>query len=508
MSGIMLNEDCNHFIFLRHKAGIRVDENGLREFIRQYRNTQVTDLLLNPNGMISFGASRVRQQALDKYLHYVATDRVDDSNAYVEVLHDIYVKQGLDMYKIWLDECANCGINGWISVRMNDCHCNEQEDHLLLSDFFKEKKHLRRVVHRDYEGYFDRCPDYSHEEVRTHNLEYIQECLAKYDMYGLELDWMREIFCFGYGREAAGIAIINDFMRQVKEMVTAAESIRKHPIQVAVRLPHSPLVALRLGFDVMTWAQEEWIDMVIPTPRWDVIDLDLPLDFWRKVLPDTQVVGGIEIMLQVPEQSNLNKHISQTLETTAGNAIVNLSRGCDKVYYFNYMDFLPGQEGVNTFYADPGNPVLPENYSIFLNHFGALESLLPFARRHPVTSHDIEPNGTVTLPLWPLRVETFHQLRRVNLGIVPAGKKLTLLLAARAVEAAETTLSEADFSIFVNSAAVRFLGKRSMPETAYGDWPYYAFEVATDGNFPQTALVEIAGPGKKLEIGYLEIRVD
>lgn len=43
MSGIFLNEDCTHFIYSRYQAGIKVTESVLRDFISQYKNTQVTD---------------------------------------------------------------------------------------------------------------------------------------------------------------------------------------------------------------------------------------------------------------------------------------------------------------------------------------------------------------------------------------------------------------------------------------------------------------------------------
>lgn len=45
--GIMLNEDCNHFICTRKNIIQSVDENYLNAFIDQYANTTVTDFIMN-----------------------------------------------------------------------------------------------------------------------------------------------------------------------------------------------------------------------------------------------------------------------------------------------------------------------------------------------------------------------------------------------------------------------------------------------------------------------------
>ena len=300
MSSIIINEDCNHFIYTRYLAGLKVTEPVLRAFISQYQRTQVTDLVINPNGMASFCPSKVRETILAKYLRYKAEGKIDAESAYGEILYDVYLAQNLDLYAIWFDQCRKDGLTSWLSVRMNDCHCNNLDDHLLLSEFTLNHKQLRRVTHHRYDNYFNNCLDYGQEPARQHYLDYIRECLENYDFDGLELDWMREIFCFKLGQEQRGIAIINDFMRTVKQMVDTAARKRGHPIRLSVRLPHSPITALKLGFDVMTWVKEGLIALVIPTPRWESTDNDMPIDFWKKLLAGTgvELAAGMEINLR------------------------------------------------------------------------------------------------------------------------------------------------------------------------------------------------------------------
>ena len=169
MSGIFLNEDCNHFLWTRHHAGIKVTEKVLQDFISQYRGTQITDIAFNPNGAISFAPSEVKEAALDKFRRYKEEGKVEESNKYCQILCDL-ADQNLDMYDIWIDQCRTDGIAPWISIRMNDCHCNDLEDHILLTDFVTKNTHLHRVTHREYDGYFDRCLDYSRRDEQRIDL--------------------------------------------------------------------------------------------------------------------------------------------------------------------------------------------------------------------------------------------------------------------------------------------------------------------------------------------------
>jgi len=505
MAGIIFNEDCTHFIHARNLAGIKVTEKVLRDFIAQYQNTQITDFVINPNGMISFSPSQTRQTALDKYAQLKKAGKADESNNYCEVLYDIYVNQGLDMYAIWFEQCRQCGMKPWLSVRMNDCHVNNEADHLLLSDFFLKHQSLRRVMHHPYDNYFNYCLDYGQEPARRHYLEYILECLETYDFDGLELDWMREIFCFKPGGESAGVAIINDFMRTVKQAVDAAAHKRGHAIALSVRLPHSPITALKLGFDVMTWMKEGLIDLVIPTPRWETTDTDMSLDFWKRLTEPYGVAlaGGVELGIR-PTPTALP--LTQTIETLAGNAAVIFAGGADKVYFFNLMDApidnAQSRPDVPDFdYA----PCSPKNYPTLLHQFGSLEAVSKLPRRHVVTFHDIEAVGIKKCAMLPVRAgeDKVHQPVRIENGRITAAQTVTLIIAARA----DRELTEKDFSVFVNSAPVNYLGKVTVP-FAYSTAPHYGFRVPNTGKLPAAAVAEFAATGIPYTVEHVELRVE
>lgn len=74
-----------------------------------------------------------------------------------------------------------------------------------------------------YERNFEGAFDYGHEEVRRHHLKLIGELFERYDLDGLELDWMRWMFMFAPGGEQRGRDILSDFVSQAGCLRPAAE---------------------------------------------------------------------------------------------------------------------------------------------------------------------------------------------------------------------------------------------------------------------------------------------
>ena len=289
----MFNEDSDHFVYTRYAANIEVTEEVLRDFIRQYKSTQVTDFLLNVNALNASFPSKILESSISKYSVKKENNiDVDYSNTYASMYYDLYVNKKLDMYAVWIDELRKNNITPWISFRMNDCHENNEKTSLLLSEFFHSRTDLRRVTHHLPTGYFDRCFDYGKLEVRARMIAFIEETMERYDPDGIELDWQREMFCFRPGCEYEGIKILNDFTRQIKTLVLEYEKKRGHKIEIAVRVPANPDDALYSGFDTVTWAKEGLCDIIIPTPRWETTDNDMPIELWKQLLLPYKVLLG------------------------------------------------------------------------------------------------------------------------------------------------------------------------------------------------------------------------
>ena len=225
------------------------------------------------------------------------------------------------------------GISPWITLRMNDCHYNDIPDHPFHGSFWKKNPQLRR---KNCSGYFATCLDYAAPEVRDYFKALVAESLDRYDIDGLELDFMREPYLFSAGKEAEGAPILTGWMREVRKLTAEAAARRGHPVHLGVRVPSRPEVASAMGLDAVTWAKEGLIDLLVVTPRWATLEFDMPIEQWRQMLGASKVTlaGGLEVRYQ-PCPGGPASIV--TPELAAGAAVSVLSQGADAVYLFNYF---------------------------------------------------------------------------------------------------------------------------------------------------------------------------
>jgi hypothetical protein len=269
---------------------------------------------------------------------------------------------------------------------MNDCHYNNIPDHCFHGEFWKKNP---QFLVKNHPGYYEHCLDYAHPEVRDFYKALIVETLDRYDIDGLELDFMRECVLFSGGKEAEGRAILTEWMRTIHKLVEEAAAKRGHPIHLGIRVPSRPETALALGLDSIAWAKEGLIDMLVPTPRWASLEYDMPLEQWRELLGTSKVTlgGGLEILYR-PMPNGPATPVSPDL--AKGAAISVWSRGADALYLFNYFQD-----------ADPHAKWSVPVYTSTLSTMGSMDRLLKESRTIGITYRDITAPGEAyraTLP--------------------------------------------------------------------------------------------------------------
>ena len=171
--------------------------------------------------------------------------------------------------------------------------------------------------------------DYSKAEVRLHYLGVLREACRRYDLDGVELDWLRYPKFFRDGEVNA--AVMNEFVREVRAIVDAAARRRGHRVPLVSRLPDSPARAKELGLDVEVWLRAGWLDAVIAGNGFTFSSNGL--DQWvtlahRYAVP---VYGVIERMPR-----GFARYGSP--ETLRAAAAVLWARGADGLYTFNFYN--------------------------------------------------------------------------------------------------------------------------------------------------------------------------
>ena len=493
---VFLNLDDTHFSWSRHQAGIRPGEKEVRDYVRQYAGTHVTDLAICTGGRISSFPSKVMDCWLDKYHQTNENGRaVNYRGTPLEVEHWMWEVQKIDPVALWRDEARRCGIRMWFSIRMNDCHDNYLPTSVLHPRHFHEHPEWRRSRHRGPLGYFDRNLDYGLPEVRAKVLAYLEETLTRYSPDGLELDWMREPYCFTPGQES--VAVMTQFMRDLRQRVAAEERRCGHAIPVAVRMPALPSDALEFGFDPATWADEGLAQVIVPSPRWATTDSDLPLAMWRQLLRNTPalIAPCIELLVQA---TNASRQIRTDESDVLGAAAQFYSEGMEAIYLYNYFD----DPDPSRTYWKPADgqtrmAVRPDGMRRLLHLLGDKEGVMAAERRVICTWHDLRPEWRTAASRLPLAVKPGRgNFLRIATGRVAAGRRVLVRLGYASPDGAEP-------AIFVNGRAAKFLRvEQCVP--AFTDLPLHVFEA--NGYSESAAVVELVTK-KPIEIGYADVTI-
>jgi hypothetical protein len=278
----------------------------------------------------------------------------------------LLAQRGIDHHARWLARCKHHGIEGWLSMRMNDCHGLKEYSQAEAgvdathwtrnwpSTWWREHPELRRAPYR-YERSWEGAFDYSHKEVRDHHMALVRELLGRFDMFGLELDWMRWGMMFAPGKEQAGLELLTEFMRETRLLSAASAQRVGHPVKLAVRVPAEPAACLALGFDVPQWAKEGLVDVVILSSFLGTANFDYPVSIWRHLLgPDIKIIANAEGVVGAhPWPKSFETGYVGTTAFTFGAAASALHRGVDGIHLFNHCPskLLQGPEKARDLYA-------------------------------------------------------------------------------------------------------------------------------------------------------------
>ena len=334
-----VNIDCNTHVnpFLKRVCAQKtICAEMLHPFVDQYNGTCVTDLIFDVFCQSSCSKSEIWEDFEDKLNKKTENGiAVDYSNeqAYSDVFR-LWNDYGIDYFKVWIDRTYENGINPWISIRMNDCHFPDDKTSWIRDEFFYTAKANGWMLGEKY-GYFKNAYDYKVKEIRERMLSYIKEQVERYDVYGIELDFMRDITCFRYLDDDINecTEIMNSFLRNTKKIVTEAEKHHGHGIKILVRLARGIEENKMLGFDASCWAKEGTVDIVVPTPRWASSDSGIPISEWKEFASGIEITAGIETLL-----SNKDGIVRPVNSAVArGLAASYLASGSDGIYFFNYF---------------------------------------------------------------------------------------------------------------------------------------------------------------------------
>ena len=494
--GIMLNEDDSHYFSTR--AGAKLTAEKVASWVDQYADTQVKELVLNPNCMRTSYGSKVWDPIWKGYDPAGPDDqplfRSRPPKEWKEIRRWVHTAwqlhhDGIDPYALWIKRSREKNISPWISMRMNDNHTVNDENAYIHSDFWKQNPQFRRVPYRFLDG-CDRAFDYGKQEVRDYHMKLVHELFERYDFDGFELDWMRHGFHFRPGYEQEGVGLLNDFMRQVKELAKKWEQKRGHKISISARVAVSYNTSLGLGMDAVEWARQGYVDLLVPAPFFGTIDNDIRVDLWRKLVEDKKVMlaPGLEILVR-PYPAYSPRHFN-TLETVRGSAASLLDKGADRIYLFNYMDSETAMEDLH-------------NYPALLREIGSLETIEGKFRRHILTYQDTWAPGEPQSRLLPALVgKQGWGAFRIHTGPKPESGNATLILDIEN----EVKIDKETLEVRVNGEPCEFKGKMAVTKPI-SIHPMYGYSIPLSAMKRGYNVIELKA-NEEIRIGWVEIQVN
>ena len=496
---LFVNEDWIHFLVTRYNAGIALTEKVIRDYVYQFKDTQVTDFTMNVNGTLSTAPSKCWDTFADKYEKTEENGKpVDYRNTFVAAAYGLQ-QQGLDLFAIWIEAAKEIGVRPWISVRMNDCHGSHEQTDVRQGDYIAAHPEQHIGAYREKTGYFDYSLNFAYPQVRKHLLDYIDEMLDRYDVYGLELDMMRDFIFFSFGRVEEGYPIMKQLMEEIFAIVAKQEKRRGHEIKIALIAPSSPNMLLERGVNLMDFV--DGIDYITIISRWQTTNTDMPIELWKQLLRGTDVkLGGGQQLLYKPYSDYKEVIVSE--EMTYAQAIANLSRGCDYVYLYNYMDmsgFCGSVEGIEKYFY-PGSIRTEGALPRIFRTAGKMDTLLQQTRSHVVTFDDFfnYAGNYARLPIIYGCSDAFERIK-IPVGKLPQKAKLALVLGIQE----EDPIMPEDAKVYVNAKKANFLEKTKInPHIYEGDC--FSFAVEPENLTVMYAEVRI---DKKCRLEYAEIRV-
>ncbi|MDF2647318.1 MAG: hypothetical protein K0Q73_3123 [Paenibacillus sp.] len=499
MAGLCMNEDNNHFYYNRRNC--EVSRADIEALVDQYADTQVKEFFVNVNAMRTSYDSRVWDSFWTGYDPKAGDDQLlfqslpaesrKTTRAWIHRAWQIH-RDGLDFCGILLQRALEKGLSPWVSVRMNDVHCVNDETHPLIGEFWRERPDLRRVQHR-FTAWTDKAFDFGKVETREHHFRLIEEVVDRYEFDGMELDWMRFAFHFKPGEEEAGRAHLTAFLRRVRELLDRKGAERGRRIKIGCRVPSRPQTAFDLGMDVMLWAREGLVDMLVPTPFWETIETDMPIELWKRLLEGsgTVLAAGLELLIRAYPESPLRQ--TNTLETVRGAAASFLARGADRVYLFNYMD------------ADTAISDL-HHYPLLLREAGELATLQGKPRRHVLTYADTWSPGEPRATALPIDLRR-GQNREVR---IPIGQKPLPEEEVAVVIAVGSDFSVDQLKVYVNGEAsgMGHPAELPMPKPEGQAYSYSLPTSALKDGYQMIDFVSVVGNDQALTmIQWVELRI-
>ena len=183
------------------------------------------------------------------------------------------LQMGIDPLATAIESCRKRNIEIFWSLRMNDIHDNFYDE--LLSQWKMDHPEMLMGRGEDKDTYPPSDPrhiwtfvDFAHQEVRDLTVTIVRDVLNRYDVDGIDLDFLRHPAFFKETRlfqpaTQEHTDMLTDMVTKIRQEVLAASERKSKPILLSVRVLPTLRLNRLFGFAVEQWVEQNHVDFII-----------------------------------------------------------------------------------------------------------------------------------------------------------------------------------------------------------------------------------------------------
>ena len=261
------------------------------------------------------------------------------------------IAAGTDPVTLAVKACRQRGIEIFWTLRMNDIH--DRWSNEFFSQWKKDNPDKLMGSQGDGSKYPSSDPrnvwtfaDFEHREVRDLMVTIIEDVLNRYDVDGIDMDFLRHT---AYFKETLRfepvtrehITMLTEMVENIRKMVLAASERKGRPILLSARVFPTLALNRRFGFDVRNWVTEGRVDFLSVGGGYD------PYTMPAKDMIDRGHNWGIPVYLCLSASGMVQRKIEHSLlnggstEAWRGAAANAWHAGADGIMTFNLFPHLP-----------------------------------------------------------------------------------------------------------------------------------------------------------------------
>lgn len=226
--------------------------------------------------------------------------------------------------------CHEAGMAFFPSVRMNE-HYDMEESAPNYGRLRRDHPELcigrpgESIPHGSLEWGIRTGLNYAFPEVRAHMTRIIFELIDRFEINGIELDFMRHPAFFRVTEAYQYRYLMTDFVCGIRKKLDEVGQKRGKHLDLAVRVPPTLADSKRIGLDTEVWLREGTVDMLIAGGGF--IPFEMPIREWVEAAAGTgcRVYGCFEGLRPLLNEASLRALALRYWEA-----------GVDGIYFFNY----------------------------------------------------------------------------------------------------------------------------------------------------------------------------